>query len=422
MTFTSVMTGMLALSSLAIAQSTSYVDEATKITFQQWTDKTSGFAFGMALPEKPGKDFIGQISAPITDGYAGVSLAATMNNRYLVVAWPHEGKVLSSVRMSTTYANPPPITDTTVKLKTIPDGTSVTEKSFTWTFLCENCITGDDRSFDVTGESAPLGFGVSSTALTDPSDPAAVLNYHGLGFGGFGLSIKDAMSADYDTWAKMAVEDAPATPGAGAPVSPGNFTTVISNTTYDYIVAGGGAAGIVVAERLAEANASVLLIERGKASLYSSGGQAVMDWNNTVTQYDVPSMAYYLTTAKETDEYCTDTAGMAGCILGGTTSINALMYVPPQAADFNDKWPAGWKWDDVSASADRLYERTPGTTSGSMDGKRYDQGAYDVMSKFLSANGFKSSDGIAEPDSKHSVFTYPPSMVCTANLEAIQRY
>jgi choline dehydrogenase-like flavoprotein len=84
-------------------------------------------------------------------------------------------------------------------------------------------------------------------------------------------------------------------------------------------------------------------------------------------------MSYYLTTASDTREYCTDTADMAGCILGGGTVVNALMFVRPQDADFNDKWPTGWKWTDVSPSADRLYERNPGTTLASADGKRYDQ-------------------------------------------------
>ncbi|KAI9147768.1 Cellobiose dehydrogenase [Paramyrothecium foliicola] len=414
MAFTSALTGLLALSTIAVAQSTAHVDEATQISFQQWTDTKSGMSFGLALPETPGKDFIGQISAPITEGYAGISLGSVMNNRYQLVAFPNDGKVLSSLRMSTTYANPSVVENANVMVKTIPDGTSVTATGFTWTFLCEGCITGDSKAFDVTQDSTALGYAISTTALTDPTTAGAVLNYHGAGFGGFGLNLAGAKSAEYETWAKLAVDDAPTAPGAENPTPtpvPGNITTVISNTTYDYIVAGAGAAGIVVAERLAETGSSVLLIERGKASYHSSGGKAVMDWNNTVTQYDVPGMGYYLSSAKETDQYCTDTAAMAGCILGGTTTINAMMYVRPPAADFNDKWPAGWKWDDVSAAADRLYERTPGTTSSSMDGKRYDQGAFDAMAQWLSSNGFTEADGIDEPNKKHSMYTYPPVMV-----------
>jgi len=98
-----------------------------------------------------------------------------------------------------------------------------------------------------------------------------------------------------------------------------------------------------------------------------------VSWNDTITQYDVPAMDYYLTTASDTSEYCTDTANLAGCILGGGTMVNAIMFVRPQEKDFDDKWPAGWKWADVSSSADRLYERNSGTTLASKDGQRYDQ-------------------------------------------------
>lgn len=152
-----------------------------------------------------------------------------------------------------------------------------------------------------------------------------------------------------------------------------NVTATVSDDTYDYIVAGAGPAGIIVAERLAESGKSVLLIERGDDSTAATGGNATVSWNSTITQYDVPSMAYYLTTASVASEYCSDTADMAGCLLGGGTMVNALMFVRPQEADFNDKWPTGWKWDDVSAAAAKLYERNPGTTLASADGKRYDQ-------------------------------------------------
>ena len=88
--------------------------------------------------------------------------------------------------------------------------------------------------------------------------------------------------------------------------------------------------------------------------------------------------------------------------------VNALMFVRPQEIDFDDKWPTGWKWADVSAAADRFYERNPGTINPSADGKRYDQGAYDVLSQFLSSNGWSSVDAIEEPSKKQDVFSHPP--------------
>ncbi|KAH7123333.1 hypothetical protein B0J13DRAFT_566423 [Dactylonectria estremocensis] len=135
-----------------------------------------------------------------------------------------------------------------------------------------------------------------------------------------------------------------------------------------------------------------------------------MDWNETVTQYDVPSMGYYLSTAADTSEYCTDTASQAGCILGGSTAINAMMFVKPNSEDF-ENWPAGWQWDTVEASASDLYERTPGTTSPTKDGELHDQGAWNILSTWLDGNGFTEVDAIEEPDKKRNIYSHPPIMV-----------
>lgn len=237
--------------------------------------------------------------------------------------------------------------------------------------------------FDPAGANVVIGWATSSTAVTNPSSASGGgLAYHNTGFGLFGLTMADARSASYTLWSSWAsagtgggngtTPEVPSTPGNSTCPTTNTIATV-SDLTYDYIVAGGGAAGIIAAERLAEGGKSVLLIERGQASNYASGGRSVMSWNETTTQYDVPSMAYYLSSANDTSGYCTDVASQAGCILGGGTTVNALMFVRPQAADFDDKWPAGWKFADVSAAADRLYERNPGTTLASKDGQRYDQ-------------------------------------------------
>jgi cellobiose dehydrogenase (acceptor) len=101
-----------------------------------------------------------------------------------------------------------------------------------------------------------------------------------------------------------------------------NGTATVSNTTYGYIVAGAGPAVIIVAERLAETGKSFSLLERGQASTYATGGRSMVSWNDTVTPYDVLAMDYYLTSAFDTSEYCTDTANLAGCILGGGTILN----------------------------------------------------------------------------------------------------
>ena len=77
-----------------------------------------------------------------------------------------------------------------------------------------------------------------------------------------------------------------------------NATLPVSSSTYDYIVVGAGAAGLVAPERLAQTGKSVLLLERGGPSLYTSGGggSALTPWNDTLTVYDVPALFMSLIT------------------------------------------------------------------------------------------------------------------------------
>lgn len=351
-----------------------------------------------------------------------------MTGRLLVVAWPNSDAVVSSFRKASGYVTPPVYSNDSISMSTIESGTFVNSTHFSYTFLCSGCITGDILTFSSTTASSVFGWAYSSTSVVTPSDASSDLSYHTAGFGEFGMTLTSAESALYSTWAALASAISTITSGSNSTTtstsnstvaastasstatssSSTNITATVSNTTYDYIIAGGGPAGIIVAERIAETGASVLLIERGAASTYASGGRSVVSWNDTITQYDVPALGYYLTTANDTSEYCTDTASMAGCILGGSTMINALMFVRPQEIDFDDKWPTGWKWADVSSSADSFYKMNPGTINPSSDGVRYDQGAYTVLSQFFSGNGWSSVDALEEPNKKTDVFSHPP--------------
>jgi cellobiose dehydrogenase (acceptor) len=311
-----------------------------------------------------------------------------MTERLLIATWPNDDTVMSSMREATDYVTPPVYTNSSISLLPIESGTFVNDTALSYTFVCSGCITGDILTFSNTATANVFSWALSATAVTDATDDTTALTYHAAGASEFSVTFSDAQSADYATWAAMASAATTTSSSSNSTTttttnsssnstssySSSNVTATVSNVTYDYIVAGGGAAGVIVAERLVESGASVLLLERGGASLASTGGEAMVSWNSSVTQYDVPAMGYYLTTANDTSEYCTDTASMAGCILGGSTMVNALMWVKPQAADFDDKWPSGWKWADVEAAAEKLYERNPGTNLPSADGKRYDQG------------------------------------------------
>ncbi|KAL0933670.1 Cellobiose dehydrogenase 2 [Colletotrichum truncatum] len=194
---------------------------------------------------------------------------------------------------------------------------------------------------------------------------------------------------------------------AAAHIAARSNVTTTRNTTYDYIVAGAGTAGIVAAERLANSGRSVLLIERGGTSFYMTGNRKTMPWNDTVTMYDVPGMSDY-TGASPDLQYCKDLAIAAGCLLGGSTMLNALMFVKPRKADFAT-WPKEWHWENgVGAAAEEFYKRLPGTILASEDGKRYDDGAFDIMSRFLEANGWSEKDALNDVESKEMMYSHPP--------------
>lgn len=61
---------------------------------------------------------------------------------------------------------------------------------------------------------------------------------------------------------------------------------------WDVIVVGAGPAGLIVADRMSEANKSTLLLEGGGPSYYRTGGRERPSWLNgtTLSRVDVPGL------------------------------------------------------------------------------------------------------------------------------------
>lgn len=115
----------------------------------------------------------------------------------------------------------------------------------------------------------------------------------------------------------------------------------------DYVIVGAGSSGCVIANRLsADPNTKVVLLE--------AGGR---DWNPWI---HIP-VGYFKTIHNPNVDWCYKTEPDPGLngrsiewprgkVLGGSSSLNGLLYVRGQPQDY-DRWAQmgnrGWAWDDV---------------------------------------------------------------------------
>lgn len=116
--------------------------------------------------------------------------------------------------------------------------------------------------------------------------------------------------------------------------------------TFDYVVIGAGSAGCVLAARLSQdPTCQVALLEAGGEDRFP----ALLQPNQWPLLWDRSESWGYATTLQS--GYNLRTIGCPrGKVLGGTSTINAMMYVRGDSADY-DHWRdlgnPGWGWSDV---------------------------------------------------------------------------
>ncbi|KAI3318048.1 GMC oxidoreductase [Xylariaceae sp. AK1471] len=131
--------------------------------------------------------------------------------------------------------------------------------------------------------------------------------------------------------------------------------------TFDFVIAGGGTAGIVLASRLSEiADQTVLVLEAGldhsddprvkTPALYMAQFGTELDWGfRTIAQENLVGRSLSLNQGKA---------------LGGSSVMNAQVYAPPTKA-VADAWAElgneGWNWDIMGPYYNKAFTSPPRT-------------------------------------------------------------
>ncbi|ROT36423.1 cellobiose dehydrogenase [Sodiomyces alkalinus F11] len=405
------------------------------ITYSTWTT-TSGMTFGLTLP--PGSlstdadEYIAYFSCATPEaageGYCGLSLGGTMQRNLLITAYPYEDEVLTQFWYAPSYDFPEIYAgDATVT----QISSSVNSTHYEVEFRCQNCWAwdhnGETGRVSTTAGFLVMGWAHSFSSPGNAQCPAQITVEQHDRQSIFGAGLDPSIEAPaYDEYVELATITAtgdcgavtpppsstdPGEPGPTSSLAPPETGVPVPDEEYDYVIVGGGAGGLPLADKLSEAGHKVLLIEKGPASSGRWGGTRGPWWlqDTNLTRFDVPGLCNQIW-HDSAGIACRDTDQMSGCLLGGGTAINAALWWRPYSQDWDYNFPAGWRASDMAAAEQRAFSRIPGTTTPSMDGEIYLPRGMDVIREGLRSGGWNEVDFLSTPNQKNHTFGYTPYM------------
>lgn len=121
---------------------------------------------------------------------------------------------------------------------------------------------------------------------------------------------------------------------------------------FDYVLVGGGTSACVLASQLIERKlGTVAIIESGCAPVGARIATPVRYTETFSTLWD-----YGLQTQPQAELANRRLAWPRGKMLGGSSGINAMIYIPPCREDM-ESWPKSWAYDEIESSVHEIESR-----------------------------------------------------------------